>query len=251
MSSGPALVSLTFDDGLRCQFEQAVPILDQYRLPATFFLVANTDPIHTDGCQHPDWRKTDWSEKDITLFKRMMQQGHEIGAHSVHHRQPFLDGDPKYEAEGSKRWIEERLGEEAPSYAYPFLRCTDPIKRAVIGAGYKQARGGANRAYCPEQRRIDFHNVDCRLVARDNPAVVVDGIPHEVGRDGSEDVNGWVQPGWYVLMFHGIGTIKDGWWPISVAEFTRQMAELVRLRDSGAVEIVTFRDGADRIRIRA
>jgi Polysaccharide deacetylase len=31
----------TFDDGLRCQFEQAVPILDRYRLPATFFLVAN------------------------------------------------------------------------------------------------------------------------------------------------------------------------------------------------------------------
>jgi hypothetical protein len=36
----PALVSLTFDDGLRCQFEQAVPILDRHGFPATFFLVA-------------------------------------------------------------------------------------------------------------------------------------------------------------------------------------------------------------------
>src|SRR5437588_13066645 len=96
----PALVSLTFDDGLRCQFEQAVPILDQYGFSATFFLVANTDPIHTDGVTHPDWRKTDWSEKDIQLLNGMVQRGHEIGAHSVHHRHPFLDDDPKGEAEG-------------------------------------------------------------------------------------------------------------------------------------------------------
>jgi hypothetical protein len=62
----PAFVSLTLDDGLRCQLEQAVPIFDRYGFPATFFLVANTDPIHTDGCSHPDWSKTDWSEKDTT-----------------------------------------------------------------------------------------------------------------------------------------------------------------------------------------
>ena len=69
-----ALVSLTFDDGLRCQFEQAVPILDRYELPATFFLVANTDPIHTDGSTHPDWRKSDWNERDIQFFKGMIGQ---------------------------------------------------------------------------------------------------------------------------------------------------------------------------------
>src|SRR6266851_5617228 len=45
----PALVSLTFDDGLRCQFEKAVPILDRYGFPGTFFLVANTDPVFKDG----------------------------------------------------------------------------------------------------------------------------------------------------------------------------------------------------------
>jgi len=245
----PALVSLTFDDGLRCQFEQAVPILDRYGFPATFFLVANTDPIHTDGCQHPDWSKTDWSEKDIQSFKNMIQRGHEIGAHSVHHRHPFLDDDPKCEAEGSKQWIEDRLGVEISSYCYPFLHCNDPIKNAVINAGYKQARWGANRNYCPEQRPTDFHKIDCRLIARDNRTlVVVDGISHPVGRDGSEDVNGWLQSDWYVLMFHDIGTINDGWWPISVAEFTRQMTELAKLRDSGALEVVTFKDGTDRLR---
>jgi peptidoglycan/xylan/chitin deacetylase (PgdA/CDA1 family) len=246
----PALVSLTFDDGLRCQFERALPILDQYGFRATFFLVANTDPIHTDGCKHPDWRKTDWSEKDIQVFKNMIHQGHEIGAHSVHHRQPFLDNDPKGEAEGSKQWIESRLEVEVPSYCYPFFHFTDPIKNSVINAGYKQARWGAHRTYRPEQSSIDFYKVDSRLIAIDNPAsVVIDGTPHPLGRDGSESVSGWLQPGWYVLTFHGIGTIDDGWWPISVIEFERQMAELAKYRTDGAVEVVTFRDGAERLRV--
>ncbi len=75
----PALISLTFDDGLRCQFERAVPILDQHGFPATFFLVANPDPIHTDGFPHPSWRRTDWSEKDIQFFKSMIQRGMKSG----------------------------------------------------------------------------------------------------------------------------------------------------------------------------
>jgi peptidoglycan/xylan/chitin deacetylase (PgdA/CDA1 family) len=69
----------------------------------------------------------------------MIRRGHEIGAHSVHHRHPFLDNDPKLEAQGSKQWIEDRLGAEIPSYCYPFYRITEPIKNAVINAGYKQA----------------------------------------------------------------------------------------------------------------
>ena len=136
------LVSLTFDDGLRCQFEQAVPILDRYGFPATFFLVANTDPILTDGFSHPNWNKTDWSDKDVECFRGLIQRGHEIGAHSVTHRYPNLDSDPNVEAEASKRWIEDRLGVEIPSYCYPLHHVTQPIKNAVINAGYKQARSG-------------------------------------------------------------------------------------------------------------
>jgi len=93
--SNRALISLTFDDGLRCQFEHAVPILDRHGFQATFFLVANTDPIHTDGYSHPAWSKTDWNENDIQFVKGMIQTGHEIGAHSVHHRQPVLRQQPE------------------------------------------------------------------------------------------------------------------------------------------------------------
>jgi peptidoglycan/xylan/chitin deacetylase (PgdA/CDA1 family) len=226
----PALVSITFDDGLRCQFEQAVPILDQYKFPATFFLVANTDPIFTDGHQHPPWNKTDWSEKDILYFKKMIDRGHEIGSHSVTHKLDFLDKDPKSEAEVSKRWIEDRLGVEIPSFCYPFYRKREPIKSAVINAGYKQARSGAGNSYI-SQDFSDWFNVDCRQIST------------------SENVKSWIQPGrWHVLAFHGIGNLQDGWSPISVTEFGRHMAELATLRDSGAVQVATFKDVADRLR---
>jgi peptidoglycan/xylan/chitin deacetylase (PgdA/CDA1 family) len=174
----PALISLTFDDGLRCQLEQAVPILDKYGFPATFFLTANTDPIHTDGYPHPDWCKVNWCEEDKQILKEMIRRGHEVGAHSVHHSQPFLDDDPNFEAEESKRWIEDRLQVEVPSYCYPFCYITEPIKNAVISAGYKQARGGATASYYASQDSVDWFSVDCR----------------HIGQHGAENVEDWIRP---------------------------------------------------------
>jgi peptidoglycan/xylan/chitin deacetylase (PgdA/CDA1 family) len=227
----PALVSLTFDDGLRCQFERAVPILDRYGFPATFFLVANTDPIHTDGMQHADWRKINWSNDDIRLLKDMIQRGHEVGAHSMTHRRPELDDNPKFEAEASKAWIETRLEAKIPSYCYPFYHVTDPIKRAVVDAGYEQARGGHEAAFYSLGKSVDWFQVDCRQITQD------------------EEVAKWVRPGnWHVLVFHGIGTWDDGWEPITTEQFAAQMAKLDALCESGAVKVVTFRDGADRLR---
>jgi hypothetical protein len=76
---------------------------------------------------------------------------------------------------------------------------------------------------------VDWFNVDCR--------------------EQNEDVCGWVRPNhWHILMFHGIGTEADGWHPVAVDRFTAQMAELAKLAGSGAVEVVTFKDGADRLR---
>lgn len=239
-----SLISLTFDDGLRCQLERALPILNAHGLPATFFLVANNDRALKDGLRHPRWKKSNWSKKDVQLFRSMIQMGHEIGSHSVHHRHPFLDRDPKAEAEQSKEWIENRIGVEISSYCYPFCHFTNPIKDAVVNAGYKQARWGANEAYYQLEGAIDKFKVDCRLVSKFGYERIRGNF---VGKYGAENVDDWVRPAcWHVLMFHGIGSIKDGWWPIPVAEFERQMDELAKLRNAGAVEVVTFQEGAQR-----
>ena len=107
-----------------------------------------------------------------------------------------------------------------PSHAY--------LANAVKNAGYEGARGGLSASYSAigEDAALDRFNVDCRQISR------------------IESVNAWIQPGrWHVLTYRGIGGSKDGWEPISVEQFSQQMADLARLRDSHEVEVLTFRDG--------
>jgi peptidoglycan/xylan/chitin deacetylase (PgdA/CDA1 family) len=230
-----AFISLTFDDGLRSQFERGVPILNRYGLPGTFFLVANTDAIFTDGWAEfngLEWHKIDWSRDDIDLLKKMIARGHEIGAHTMTHKRGLIAANPVFEATECKRLIEGWLGVEIPSFCYPFYVTNEVLKEPAIKAGYKQARGGKQNSYYAPQSSIDLFDVDCRQIEQTG-----------------EDVSAWLRPGcWHVVTFHGVGGEQDGWVPVTEAEFERQISELARLRDAGCVEVVTFRDGAERFR---
>lgn len=235
----PALVSLTFDDGFRCQFDKALPILNRYSLPATFFLIANRNPTHDRWSGHiNDWWKIDWRDDDIAALKNVVKDGHEIGSHSVTHDPYKMPIQPDLEARESKNLIEEWIGTKVSSFCYPFYRSHAFLSKAVKKAGYQQARGGGTpplygpqAAYysVPSDDALDRFNVDCRQITK------------------NENVSEWIQPGhWHVLTFHGIGDESDGWEPVSVEQFSTQMAELARQRDSKAVEVVTFKDGAER-----
>lgn len=238
----PALISLTFDDGLRCQFEHAVPILQRYDFPATFFLVANEDATHECWNHANDWWKIDWRASDITMLKQLIHDGHEIGSHSVSHHPDTMRRQPEFEVRESKRLIEGWTGKNVSSFCYPFYWSHAFLANAVTNAGYEQARGGGKPPVyypphapyysIPDDATLDRFNVGCRQISP------------------GERVSGWARPRhWHVLTFHGIGGIQDGWEPIPVNEFDRQMADLAKLRDSGDVEVVTFKDGADRLRV--
>ena len=236
-----SLISITFDDGFRCQFENAVPVLNHYGIPATFFLIANQDPTHDRWLGHTkDWWKIDWREDDIAMLKKLVQGGHEIGSHSVTHHPARMPTQPDIEASESKRLIEGWVGTEVSSFCYPFYSSHSYLANAVRNAGYAQARGGgspplygprASYYKIPDGGSFDPFNADCRQISR------------------NENVDGWLQPVcWHVLTFHGIGGPQDGWDPITAEQFAAQMAELARHRDSGDVEVVTFKDGASHLR---
>ena len=230
-----ALVSLTFDDGLRSQFERGVPILDRYGFPGTFFLVANTESIFTDGWAEfngLEWRKIDWRKSDIDLLSSMIRGGHEIGAHTMTHKRDAIAADPVFEATECKRLIEGWLGVEIPSFCYPFYDTINVLREPAIKAGYQQARAGRQNSYYSSPDSVDPFDVDCRQIAQ-----------------SGEDVGTWVRPGcWHIVTYHGIGGDQDGWVPVTEQEFERHMAELASLRDAGRVEVVTFRQGAERFR---
>lgn len=64
-----AAVSLSYDDALDSQLEQAVPALNSFGFKATFYLTLNADAYKT--------RQAEW----LALAKA----GHELGNHTVHH----------------------------------------------------------------------------------------------------------------------------------------------------------------------
>ena len=140
----PAVISLTFDDGLRCQFDKALPTLNSDGLPATFFLIANDEATHESWMGHAgDWFKIDWRDEDIGMLKKVVQDGHEIGSHSVTHHPQKMPMHPDIEARESRRLIEGWLGTEVSSFCYPYYSSHVYLANAVKNAGYEQARGGA------------------------------------------------------------------------------------------------------------
>jgi peptidoglycan/xylan/chitin deacetylase (PgdA/CDA1 family) len=236
-----SLISLTFDDGFRCQFQDALPILNRHGLSATFFLIANQAPTHDRWLGHTnDWWKIDWREDDIAMLKEVLRKGHEIGGHSVTHDPAIMPHQPEIEVRESKRLIESWLGTKLSSFCYPFYYSHGYLAEPVKHAGYEQARGGgmpplygpqAGYYKLADAASCDLWNVDCRQIT------------------SQEYVGGWLRPGcWHVLTYHGIGGPADGWEPITVKQFTAQIEEVARLRDAGEVEVVTFRDGAGWMR---
>jgi peptidoglycan/xylan/chitin deacetylase (PgdA/CDA1 family) len=64
-----AAVSLSYDDALDSQLDQAVRALAAHKLKATFYLTLNSDAFKT--------RQAEW--------QALAKAGHELGNHSVHH----------------------------------------------------------------------------------------------------------------------------------------------------------------------
>jgi peptidoglycan/xylan/chitin deacetylase (PgdA/CDA1 family) len=235
-----SIVSLTFDDGLRCQFERAVPVLNKYELPATFFLIANRNATHDLWSGHTDdWWKIDWRPDDIAMLRTLVRDGHEIGSHTVSHHPDTLKipEQSEFEALESKRLIEDSIGTQVSSFCYLFYWSHGYLADSVRKIGYQQARGGGVAPdYVPgasyydisKTGSLDRFNIDCRQISQ------------------NENVCEWLRPGcWHVLTFHAIGDDRDGWEPITADQFSTNMAELARYRDSGAVEVLTFAQAAD------
>lgn len=132
-------VVLTFDDGFQNFFSHAFPILDEFGFKATVFLV-------TDFCgknnnwpgnptEFPPSRLLSWQE-----IKELHNYGIEFGDHTRTH--PDLTKIPKSrlgcEILESKAMIEDFLGSEVTTFAYPFGKLNAQVKQ-LVQQSYKAA----------------------------------------------------------------------------------------------------------------
>ncbi len=219
-----AAISLTFDDGLPCQIDFALPRLEQYEVPATFFLIGNS-PYDTQF-------RTD-------VWKKAIQQGHEIGSHSMNHlKASTLTVEmARHEAEDSKNLIETRLNSKVTSYCYPFTDAIVTIQDQVKKV-YKQARGGrvarSNKFVCKGDG-VNLFDVPCFHV-----------------NDGQfENLPIWIDAAlernaWFTLMFHAVGDEK-GWDNVNPHTFAK-MLSVIRDAKNRGLWPATFEDAAESLR---
>lgn len=130
-------VVITFDDGLRNFYTQAMPILQAYQFPATMFVVSS---FPGNSIIVPSDRKfMSWSE-----IREVESSGIMIGSHTVSH--PKLRNlkprDVERELKDSKQAIENQLGRTINAFSYPYAFPEQDVvfqgrlREYVIAAGY-------------------------------------------------------------------------------------------------------------------
>jgi peptidoglycan/xylan/chitin deacetylase (PgdA/CDA1 family) len=134
-------VVITFDDGFKDFASAALPALRERGLSSTLYVPTRLlsggprAPLDDSLARH----LLDWSQ-----LAALGDAGDvEIGAHSVSH--PHLDtlGTASVRAEvgDCKRLLEDALGCEVPTFAYPHGYSGPRVRRAVRQAGYRGACG--------------------------------------------------------------------------------------------------------------
>lgn len=219
-----AVVSLTFDDGLPCQIDYALPLLDKYGFRGTFFLLQ--DPKEFD------------TEFRTAVWAGAVYRGHEIGSHSVNHRKAatLTAADAKYETEVSKQFLQNQLATPVASFCYPFTDAPAPLQQAVQRAGYTQARGG--RGARPDKYLVpgdgaNLWNIPCFHAG-----------PETIGNAGEWIDTVLERRAWLTLMFHGVGPDDTQWDNIHEKAFETFLSALADSRERG-LRVVTFAQGAE------
>ena len=132
-------VAITFDDGIACAYENALPILQDFGYPASVFVVSSRVGGYNDfseGFGLPRRRMLTSYE-----IRELAESGVDIGSHTVNHL--WLGKTDKavvfQELHQSKITLEDVLGREVPHFAYPFGSWSAEARDAVMEAGYKGA----------------------------------------------------------------------------------------------------------------
>jgi len=188
-------VSLTYDDGLVSQLDNALPVLREYKIKGTFFL---SGAALTDAALGARWQQA-------------VKDGHELGCHTIHHAcdmkwdfvkkgfslQDYSIQRMREELEENKRII-NGYGYKPEKYVFAY-----PCGESALGPGMAQsykplvaemflaARGVTGKYAVPGG--IDLIETPCF-----EAPVTTEGLVSLLEK-AKEDGN------WVIILFHGVG----------------------------------------------
>ena len=168
--SKPA-VSITFDDGYDDNFVFALPVLMRYGIKASFYVTTgfiDRDPEVVDRMRR--MRGMAVSALRWEQLAEMRRGGMAVGSHTITHPNlaELAPGAVRAELRDSKRALEDHLGEEIDSIAYPYgipgRHVTDQTIASAREAGF---RTGVSILYRDIRQRDDALNIP-RIAVKNN-----------------------------------------------------------------------------------
>jgi hypothetical protein len=219
---GKTLVAITFDDGYHSWTAEAMPLLQQYDMPASGYI---TDPDYREGFTWEDAR---------TLVKA----GWEIGWHTVHHTPvDYLDRSEIVADFSQAAPLFESHGLPSPAvFAYPSGR-HDSLAMEVASEYFLASRTMETGVNTP----IDV---------RDDPQHLKQ-FSMEKGLSYLENKVKKYEGEYVLVVFagHTIGEVAP--WQhqpdISVEDFAALVEFLHQEEEAGNIEVVTLKDGVERM----
>lgn len=171
-----AAITYTFDDNTGKQLSVAVPLFDKYGFKATFFPV-------------PIW-KPDWAG-----FKKAVENGHEVGSHSMTHPDfsKLSVNEQEWQLRQSKQMIDSMIGPNTClTIAYPFCRTGD---LNLVSKYYIAARicSGQIEPITPADMRLISSEICGSLWPLNSGKRLISEIDQTRNKKG-----------WCVFLFHGI-----------------------------------------------
>ena len=148
------MIGITFDDGYRDNYEWAAPILEKYGFRGTIFCVTARLGEKTAWADDPRWvghlLMTPGEARELS------GRGFELAAHSrTHPDLTTLSGEALGdEVAGSRRELEDVLGERVMTFCYPYGFYYARTMEAARQAGYLAAR--STRRMRPGKREDRF-----------------------------------------------------------------------------------------------
>jgi peptidoglycan/xylan/chitin deacetylase (PgdA/CDA1 family) len=156
---------LSFDDGFRNIFTNALPILRKHEVPAILFVPSSLIESSWDKTQTYCLETTRYNSVIEMLrwddLKEIVSLGYEIGSHTrtharfseISHNAALLED----ELFGSKKELETNLGEECKYISWPYGRLTDAdgvSLKTAKRAGYRACFGAYRGSIVPGQTDV-------------------------------------------------------------------------------------------------
>lgn len=151
------IVSLTFDDGWADQYTNGLPILQQYHMPATFYLVAGF--LNT-----PDYLTTKQA-------KALRTAGEELGSHSYSHLDLTSLNATKLNKETltAKTRLQSLLGGNITNFASPYGAYNDTVQAKIksVYGSHRTVIPGYNSKNGFDRYTIKVQNITDTTTAAD------------------------------------------------------------------------------------